>query len=603
MAAVLTLGHSVYLPGFAPNEYQEGNLVQLKVNKLISVKTQLPYEYYTLPFCRPTEIKEKAENLGETLMGDVVENSPYELKMVINESCKKLCSVTLDDTKKDKFRKKIDDEYSVNWIVDNLPVATRYQSPANGEAYFYSDGFLVGLLDNGHYYLHNHASLTLQFHSNPELYEGYRIVGAEVEPRSLTSNVETGCKAAPPLDLDKMSQVDFTYDVKWVWSDVRWASRWDTYLKMKGGQIHWFSILNSLMILLLLSGMMATILLRTLHRDITKYNELVTEEEKEEETGWKLVHADVFRKPNYSTFLCVNVASGLQILGMAVITLFCALVGFISPVRRGGLLQSVMLLFTVMGSLAGFVAARMDRFLNGTEAHWKKTTLLTAVFYPGIFFGLFFVLNLMIWGQKSSGAVPFTTMFVLLMLWFGVSVPLVLAGAYYGFLKDPIDVPVRIGKIPREVPEETFYTKPVVTCIVGGMLPFGAVFTELFFIMSSLWQHQFYYLFGFLALVLVILLLTCAEVSIALTYFRLASEQHHWWWPAFFASGSSGGYVFLYSIFYFASRLHMDRMVSTMLYFGYMAMMSTLFMLMTGSIGLLSSFFFVRAIYGSIKVD
>ena len=41
-----------------------------------------------------------------------------------------------------------------------------------------------------------------------------------------------------------------------------------------GGQIHWFSILNSLMIMLFLLGMVAMILLRTLYRDITKYNEL-----------------------------------------------------------------------------------------------------------------------------------------------------------------------------------------------------------------------------------------------------------------------------------------------------------------------------------------
>ena len=32
--------------------------------------------------------------------------------------------------------------------------------------------------------------------------------------------------------------------------------------------------------------------------------------------------------------------------------------------------------------------------------------------------------------------------------------------------------------------------QPFFTCAVGGVLPFGAVFTELFFIMSSLWQHQ-----------------------------------------------------------------------------------------------------------------
>lgn len=72
-------------------------------------------------------------------------------------------------------------------------------------------------------------------------------------------------------------------------SDIRWASRWDTYLLMLDDQIHWFSIINSLMIVLFLSGMVAMIMMRTLHRDISKYNQLETADEAQEETGWKLV--------------------------------------------------------------------------------------------------------------------------------------------------------------------------------------------------------------------------------------------------------------------------------------------------------------------------
>ena len=58
---------------------------------------------------------------------------------------------------------------------------------------------------------------------------------------------------------------------------------------MMDDQIHWFSIINSLMIVLFLSGMVAMIMMRTLHRDISKYNQLETAEEAQEETGWKLV--------------------------------------------------------------------------------------------------------------------------------------------------------------------------------------------------------------------------------------------------------------------------------------------------------------------------
>lgn len=65
-------------------------------------------------------------------------------------------------------------------------------------------------------------------------------------------------------------------------SDIKWAHRWDTYLPISNDLIHWFSILNSLMVVLFLSGMVAVIMLRTLHRDISNYNQLETHEESQE---------------------------------------------------------------------------------------------------------------------------------------------------------------------------------------------------------------------------------------------------------------------------------------------------------------------------------
>jgi len=64
--------------------------------------------------------------------------------------------------------------------------------------------------------------------------------------------------------------------------------------------VHWFSIVNSMLIVIFLSVMIAMIMIRNLRRDITRYNRVLTEEEKNEEreeSGWKLVHGDVFRPP------------------------------------------------------------------------------------------------------------------------------------------------------------------------------------------------------------------------------------------------------------------------------------------------------------------
>ena len=75
------LVEAFYLPGVAPKEYAEGSRVEIKVHKLSSPKTHLPYDYYSLPFCQPAELVRPAENLGEVLSGAIIQNSAYEVYM------------------------------------------------------------------------------------------------------------------------------------------------------------------------------------------------------------------------------------------------------------------------------------------------------------------------------------------------------------------------------------------------------------------------------------------------------------------------------------------------------------------------------------------
>ena len=51
-------------------------------------------------------------------------------------------------------------------------------------------------------------------------------------------------------------------------------------------------------------------------------------------------------------------------------------------------------------------------------------------------------------------------------------------------------MPVRTNIIPKTIPDQMWYTHPLFAIALGGILPFGAVCIELFFIMSALWLHQ-----------------------------------------------------------------------------------------------------------------
>lgn len=238
--------------------------------------------------------------------------------------------------------------------------------------------------------------------------------------------------------------------------------------------------------------------------------------------------------------------------------------------------------------------------------------------------GSLLALNFFLIGSHASGAVPFGTMLAVLGLYVIISFPLSVVGSYFGFRKPRIEHPVRTNQIPRQIPDQPFYLRPIPSILMGGILPFGAIFIELYFIMNSIWFHRIYYGIGFLFLVFGVLLLTCSQVTILMCYFHLCNEDYHWSWRAFLTAGACGFYVFLYSILYYLTKLDIGSFSGTVLYLGYSAIISLLMTVLTGkwirkrdtvtirsltsyaclgAVGYLACLFFLRKIFGSIKVD
>jgi transmembrane 9 superfamily protein 2/4 len=139
------------------------------------------------------------------------------------------------------------------------------------------------------------------------------------------------------------------------------------------------------------------------------------------------------------------------------------------------------------------------------------------------------VLNVFLQIAGTATAASFFSIFALLSLWVCVSTPLVFVGSFFGFRADKITVSVKTNQIARYIPELPWYANPPLSFMLGGVLPFGSVCIELFFIMSALWLHQIYYMMGVLVAVLMILAATCAEVSVVMCYLQLCAEDHRWW--------------------------------------------------------------------------
>ena len=109
---------SFYLPGVAPQSWNDGDSVTVSTDSLTSPKTRLPYDYYDFPFCRPKiGIVAMGETLGEIFAGMRVESTGYKVKMAVDTNCEVLCEMDMKKEEVLKIKKLIDDQYVVNLMV------------------------------------------------------------------------------------------------------------------------------------------------------------------------------------------------------------------------------------------------------------------------------------------------------------------------------------------------------------------------------------------------------------------------------------------------------------------------------------------------------
>ncbi len=128
------------------------------------------------------------------------------------------------------------------------------------------------------------------------------------------------------------------------------------------------------------SAVVGTILLRTVSKDISRYNAIDLSEDVQEDFGWKLVHGEVFRPPQRPILLSAMVGNGAQIASIIAVTLLFAVFGFLSPSNRGSLTTVILICDLLFGGVAGYVSARVYGSLKGED--WKKNLGVTALAFP-----------------------------------------------------------------------------------------------------------------------------------------------------------------------------------------------------------------------------
>jgi hypothetical protein len=369
-------------------------------------------------------------------------------------------------------------------------------------------------------------------------------------------------------------------------------------------ELHWISVINSFVLVMMLTTFLSIIMVRILKRDFSRYMDVETAEGNslQDDSGWKLVHADVFRVPQSLNLFCAFVGAGAQLFAMLFVVLASSLLGLVKPNKRGNMMTAFIMLYALTAGIGGYRSARLYRQLGGQR--WVWNILLCVVIIPGPLLAVFSFLNSVAIWNDSSAALPFGTIMIILAIFILVALPLTIIGGIAGRnTAGDFNSPCRTNKIPREIPEVPFYRGPFVMILSAGCLPFSAVYIELHHIFAAIWGHSIYTLFGILFLSFVMLIFVTAFTTISLTYIQLSSEDYRWWWRSYISGGVTGIFVMLYSLWYYNNATAMTGFFQAAFFFGYSGMMAYCFFVMLGFIGFQSSLLFVRKIYRTIKVE
>jgi len=573
---------------------------------------QETYEYSTLGLCElegeDIAVEQGELSIGETLEGHAFFSSPrLDIHFGQNKAQTPLCNMKLNEEKAKALATMINDNYWYQLYIDDLPIWAFVGEHSK---------FAVDVSRFSMMYRDNNKSLQMPSGSAPPVPK--QLKGKPL-PRIYTHRhftlfynndqiIEVDMEPSSPWPIYAGAPLNFSYTVLWFPTNKEFKDRTNRYLDPKffEHKVHWFSIVNSFMLCLFLCAVVAIILMKTLKQDFTRYSASEAEELENldgvgDESGWKQVNGDVFRKPDHLAIFTVVYASGCHLACTVLIVLIFAICNSYYA-SRGATAGSFVIAYLCTVIVGGYEGGRIFRMFGGQQ--WKRTMVYQCLFMPGVVFMSFVVINTTAIFYRATMTVPFKTIFIIIVLFLAVCVPLHTVGTLLGRrAASERSFPCRVHHLKRPIPTKHWAFTPVMT-MVAGIVPFGCLFIEMYFILSAVWSHnKIYYVYGFMFAILVLLCLVIICVSITCTYILLNAEDYRWQWQSYISCAATALYVFLYTIHYFYNSTQMSGFLQTVYYFGTSFNFCIGLALFCGSLGFIGSSKFVFLIYSNIKAE
>ena len=588
---------------------QTQGLVHILMNKVWPMENPVEtYRYYDFPFCQPPSIEEADMSFGQILRGDRLTNSLYRmtLRQPINNVV--VCEKPVSAAEVSLFMSAIRNQYLYEMYIGDLPVVIPFgSSPRTGQ-------------------------FNLCTHLKFEI--GFNRVGV------VSGNAV--CEGETELSHTSTTRLSFSYSVDWIsrpeldeedawWMQQSQLTNMMSFLKT-GKQavmtasartatgsldIHWISILNSLILALLIFSLVLIILVRIVRADLAKYlpsNDMEAvggfpdghHLDDDNGASWKLLHGDVFRPPNHRMWLCAAVGAGVQLLFVCATIVLLGAMG-VMYYKRGALVSTAVVLYMLSAAISGYISARLYHRIGGVK--WKWNMIVTALFFTGPAFVIWAILNTVAISYNSTAALPFLTILQLFAMWGLVTIPLTVIGGIFGrhqaFRKVKANpYPVKTNRLAREIPPLTRWVFTWGFQIgVCGFLSFWSVYLELKYIFKSVWSEgQLYTLYGILVVAMLLLFLLSTILTVLFTYFHLNAEDWRWWWRAFVSGGSVSLFFFGYAVYFYLNS-SMSGGLQSAFFFLYSVLIAYGVGLMIGATSFATTYQFVWFIYKQVKSD
>jgi transmembrane 9 superfamily protein 3 len=589
------------------HEFKVGDPLHIWFDKLGPYNNpQENYPYASAGLCELRESVESSGSMGDALEGsNLIASANMPLAFRKDVTDEQICELPITNDLRDSLAQMLADSYWYSVYIDDLPawafLGERQTLLAPGAVFPKNpEEDKAGQLDRikeaaksgkglpVQYRLFTHRTFTI--HAKEK-----QVISIDVEPGDATEIVvgET---------------VKLTYSVVWkdAHPDASFVNRYDRYLETKffEHKVHWFAILNSFILCLFLCTVVGLILMKTLRRDFSRFTadeiDDIDDLQSADDGGWKHVHGDVFRQPPHFLAFSALYASGCHVAAVFLMALLLAIVG--SMYQRRGIRWAALVVYMVTTGLNGYQGGKLYRMYSGNN--WKNAMIAQVMLIPAVGGSIFVIINAVALLHGSVHAVRAFRVLQGLVLYTFTALPLHVLGTLVGRrgARD-YTFPARVHHLRRPVPAKHWAVIPGLF-ILGGFVPFGCMFIEMYYLFSAFWSYnKVYYVYGFLFAVAVVLTIVIVNVSITCTYVLLNVEDYRWHWSAFLCTATTGVYVFIYSVVYYFHSTSMSGILQFVYYFGSTFAFAAAVALYAGAVGYTGSAWFVHLIYGNVKVE